>query len=98
MLEFIFSKYQSNTNVSTLPKKKWYTKLLPPFIWIMWYLMGLGLTGILTAISLGELRPYFLAVCNPNMTAINCFDEAGFPLYVTKYTCRGDPGMVREAR
>ena len=67
----------------------------------MWYIMGLCLTGIMTAIlkmSLGELRPYFLAVCNPNMTEINCIDEAGYPLYVTEYTCRGDPGMVREAR
>ena len=67
----------------------------------MWYLMGLSLTGILTAIlkiSMGELRPYFLDVCNPNMTEINCFDEAGFPLYVTEYTCRGDPKMIRESR
>ena len=101
MLEFIFSKCQSNTNVSTRSKKKWYTQLLPPFIWFMWYLMGLGLTSILTdilKISMGELRPHFLAVCNPNMTEIDCIDEAEFPLYVTEYTCRGDPEMVKESR
>ena len=67
----------------------------------MWYLMGLGLTIVINdilKISMGELRPHFLAVCNPNMTEIICVDEAEFPLYVTEYTCRGDPEMVRESR
>ena len=61
LLEFLFSKCQSNTNISSPSKKKWYTRLWPPFIWFMWYLMGLSLTDILTdilKISMGELRPY----------------------------------------
>ena len=44
-------------------------QLLPPFIWFIWYLMGLGVTVVLTDIlkmSMGELRPHFLAVCNPD--------------------------------
>lgn len=75
--------------------------LLKSCIWYCWYLIGLGLTDIITNIikmSTGELRPHFLAVCNPDWSLFNCTDEQGHSVYVTNYTCRGPAGLVREAR
>ena len=63
--------------------------------------MGLGLTGIVIGIvklSVGELRPHFIAVCNPDMSQINCTDQYEMPLYISQYTCLGDKHAIREAR
>ncbi|XP_030062127.1 phospholipid phosphatase 3 [Microcaecilia unicolor] len=44
-------------------------------------------------VSVGRLRPHFLAVCDPDFTEINC--SVG---YVEDYECRGPPSKVMEAR
>ncbi|XP_053549593.1 phospholipid phosphatase 3 isoform X2 [Bombina bombina] len=44
-------------------------------------------------VSIGRLRPHFLAVCDPDFTLINC--TAG---YIENYQCRGLPSKVMEAR
>ncbi|XP_077326613.1 phospholipid phosphatase 3-like [Lithobates pipiens] len=64
-----------------------YRQLLP-------FLFGMSLGQLLTNVaklSVGRLRPYFLAVCQPK--AYNC--TAGF---VENYTCTGDPSAITEAR
>ena len=49
-------------------------------------------------LSVGELRPHFIDVCNPNFSITPCRNMGGSPLYVTNYTCTGEPALVREAR
>ena len=75
---------------------------LARFVWYsMWMLIGLGLTLIVTNVlklSRGELRPNFLDLCDPDFATFNCIDENNLPVYVTNYTCRGDPHLVRDAR
>ncbi|XP_037679923.1 phospholipid phosphatase 1-like [Choloepus didactylus] len=43
--------------------------------------------------TMGHLRPHFLAVCRPDPTSFNC--DSGF---ISNYTCTGDPAEVLEAR
>jgi phosphatidate phosphatase len=66
-----------------------------------WYIIGLSLTSIITSIikiSYGELRPHFIAACNPNFTEINCNDNFGSPQYVSDAECQGSASVVMEAR
>uniref|UniRef100_A0A8C2EJ17 Phospholipid phosphatase 3 n=1 Tax=Cyprinus carpio TaxID=7962 RepID=A0A8C2EJ17_CYPCA len=44
-------------------------------------------------VSVGRMRPHFLAICDPDYSTINC--SLG---YITQYTCRGDFSKVQEAR
>ncbi|CAL8370237.1 unnamed protein product [Boreogadus saida] len=44
-------------------------------------------------VSVGRLRPHFLAVCNPDFSTINC--SLG---YITDYQCQGPESRVQEAR
>ena len=44
-------------------------------------------------VSVGRLRPHFLAVCNPDFSTINC--SLG---YITDYQCQGTDNRVQEAR
>ncbi|XP_039591933.1 phospholipid phosphatase 3 [Polypterus senegalus] len=44
-------------------------------------------------VSVGRLRPHFLAVCDPDFSMFNC--SAG---YIEKYQCRGEESKVQEAR
>ncbi|OEH75359.1 lipid phosphate phosphohydrolase [Cyclospora cayetanensis] len=49
-------------------------------------------------LSIGRLRPHFLAVCQPNWEALTCSDSTG-PILVEKYDCLGtDSEAIREAR
>ena len=75
--------------------------ILKTCLWFYWFLIGIALTDIVTNIIkmyYGELRPHFLAVCNPDWSLINCTNEYGHSVYVTNYTCRGTAPMVRAAR
>nr|XP_004450608.1 phospholipid phosphatase 3-like isoform X1 [Dasypus novemcinctus] len=47
----------------------------------------------ITKMTVGNLRPHFLAVCQPDPTSFNC--DSGF---ISNYTCTGDPADVLEAR
>ena len=72
-----------------------------PITWYLWYLFGLALTVIVTDIlklARGELRPHFLAVCDPDWSLVECTNDFNNYIYVTNYTCRGDPTDVRESR
>ncbi|XP_023650475.1 phospholipid phosphatase 3-like isoform X1 [Paramormyrops kingsleyae] len=44
-------------------------------------------------VSVGRMRPHFLAVCDPDFSLINC--SVG---YVVDYKCRGQESRVQEAR
>ena len=59
---------------------------------------GLSLCALfveITKLCVGSLRPYFLAVCQPNMTITSCTDTE----YVTDYVCTGkDEDLLIDAR
>ncbi|XP_041125635.1 phospholipid phosphatase 3-like [Polyodon spathula] len=44
-------------------------------------------------VSVGRMRPHFLAVCKPDFTKINC--SLG---YIDDYNCLGDESKIQEAR
>ncbi|MBN3321761.1 PLPP3 phosphatase, partial [Atractosteus spatula] len=44
-------------------------------------------------VSVGRMRPHFLAVCEPDFSRINCSDG-----YITDYFCKGEESRVQEAR
>ncbi|XP_053325915.1 phospholipid phosphatase 3 isoform X2 [Spea bombifrons] len=61
-----------------------------------YFLFGCAISQSFTDIakvSIGRLRPHFLAACNPDPSKINC--SLG---YVVDYECRGSLREVREAR
>ena len=66
------------------------------------FIVGIFITLVVTnaiKFSVGELRPHFFAVCQPNFTELACRDSYGYPTYVTNYTCYGqDEDNIREAR
>lgn len=43
--------------------------------------------------TVGRLRPYFITICKPNKTLLNCTQG-----YITEDICTGDPKDVLEAR
>jgi len=49
--------------------------------------------------TIGRLRPHFLAVCQPNITLDTsvCGDPSS-PLYITDFTCLGDPKVEEATR
>ena len=58
------------------------------------------LTTEMAKFKVGRLRPYFLTVCDPNLTDAMCRDEYGYNIFVTpdNYTCNGKEEEVNEAR
>uniref|UniRef100_A0ACB8EMQ7 Uncharacterized protein n=1 Tax=Sphaerodactylus townsendi TaxID=933632 RepID=A0ACB8EMQ7_9SAUR len=54
--------------------------------------VGQSLTNM-AKMSVGRLRPHFLAACRPNFTHLNC--SAG---YIEDYHCTGSPSAEKEAR
>ena len=57
------------------------------------------LTTELAKYNVGRLRPYFLTVCQPDLSKEACLDAYGYQKFVTNYTCHNaDVKMVREAR
>ena len=79
---------------------------LPFWLWKFSFILYALVVGNLVSmvvvyslkLSVGELRPHFLNVCNPDFSIIQCQDTRGSLRYVTNYTCTGDPELVREAR
>ena len=55
------------------------------------------LTTEMAKYKIGRLRPYFLTVCDIDLTDNLCKDEFGYNKFVTEYTCRGDRHHVNEA-
>ena len=44
------------------------------------------------------MRPYFLAVCKPNITAKDCLNEFGTQKFVENYVCKEkDDHILKEA-
>lgn len=73
-----------------------------PYISALYKQVGVFLFGCaisqsftdIAKVSVGRLRPHFLAVCRPDFSTINC--SSG---YITVYTCQeGDSKVVQEAR
>ena len=59
------------------------------------------LTTEMAKFKVGRLRPYFLTVCAPDLSdpgPTECKDKDDYYIFVTNYTCTGDPEEVREAR
>ena len=68
---------------------------------LRWYFIGLLSTLILTDTSkvvVGRLRPNFIDVCKPDFSKFNCTDVFDNPVYVTDYTCTGDPELIPDTR
>ena len=56
------------------------------------------LTSETTKITVTSLRPYFLAVCKPNITAKDCLNEFGTQKFVENYVCKEkDDHILKEA-
>ena len=85
-----------------LSKCQFSSSILLPVMWYSWYIFGLGLlysSVEYMKLFTGELRPYFIPVCNPNFSLVNCTQGSQrYPVYVTDYECRGDPKEVVESR
>merc|ERR1712141_875841 len=56
------------------------------------------LTTELAKYKIGRLRPYFLTVCDIDLTDDLCKDANGYTKFVMEYECTGDEKLVREAR
>ena len=57
---------------------------------------GALITNLFTELgkaTVGGLRPYFITICKPNITLLNCSQG-----YITEDVCTGDPKDVLEAR
>ncbi|XP_024085760.1 putative phosphatidate phosphatase [Cimex lectularius] len=54
-----------------------------------------AIIGDLMKLTTGELRPYFIEVCMPNVT---CSDPSISSHFINDYACHGDPANVRDAR
>lgn len=86
------------SNIWKILKSPWVLRMLNL---LKCYLTGVSVTLIVTEcgkISIGRLRPHFLDVCKPNFTLINCTDVGGYPVYVDKFECFGDPNLINDAR
>ncbi|XP_022101951.1 phospholipid phosphatase 2-like [Acanthaster planci] len=59
----------------------------------------LSLTNCLKYV-IGRLRPHFLTVCQPNLTALPCLDADGYQTYMQDIQCnpRADPYYLLDAR
>lgn len=62
------------------------------------FMFGFGalITNLFTDMgkaTVGRLRPYFISICKPNKTLLNCSQG-----YITEDICTGDPKDVLEAR
>ncbi|XP_004869690.1 phospholipid phosphatase 3 isoform X2 [Heterocephalus glaber] len=60
------------------------------------FLFGCAISQSFTDIakvSIGRLRPYFLSICDPDISQINCSQG-----YIQNYQCRGPDNKVQEAR
>ena len=70
------------------------------------FAFGLAMVLLLTEIgkrTVGRLRPHFLAVCKPNLAAIDCVETtASGSIYKAIYTggsfCTGEKDEIEEAR
>ncbi len=70
------------------------------------FLLGAAMCLLLTEIgkrTVGRLRPYFLSVCKPEFTTIDCVETtASGSIYKSIYTggnfCTGDKNEIKEAR
>ena len=72
------------------------------------FVLGITLTLVLTEIGklwIGRLRPYFIAVCNPDFSKVVCSTDRGRPgdvfynfIDTSGNFCRGDENEVKQAR
>ncbi|XP_073449993.1 phospholipid phosphatase 3 isoform X1 [Aquarana catesbeiana] len=82
-------------------KERSYSFIQNPYVAALYKQVGCFIFGCaisqsftdIAKVSIGRLRPHFLAVCNPDFTKINC--SLG---YIQEYTCTGLPNKVMEAR
>ncbi|KAJ7386589.1 hypothetical protein OS493_008737 [Desmophyllum pertusum] len=77
----------------TLKPSPWQRRTL-----FLLFMFGFGalITNLFTdmgKVTVGRLRPYFLTICKPNATLLNCSQG-----YVMEDICTGDPKEVLEAR
>lgn len=82
-------------------KERSYSFIQNPYVAALYKQVGCFIFGCaisqsftdIAKVSIGRLRPHFLAVCNPDFTKINC--SLG---YIQDYECRGLSNKVMEAR
>lgn len=88
-------------------QEKWHCLSRIPIVVIELYRMlgyffigalGALLTTEMAKYKIGRLRPYFLTVCDIELTSQLCKDENNYDKFVTEYNCTGDEYEVREAR
>ena len=113
VLEHFIYKYAHLRLQTQLPSTPFHVKLnciyreikIPYGLWktmltLYAFIVGIFITLIVTnaiKFSVGELRPHFFSVCQPNFTELACRDSNGYSAYVTNYTCYGTDD-IREAR
>ncbi|XP_072275444.1 phospholipid phosphatase 3 isoform X2 [Pyxicephalus adspersus] len=82
-------------------KERSYSFIQNPYVSALYKQVGCFIFGCaisqsftdIAKVSIGRLRPHFLAVCDPDFTKINC--SLG---YIQDYECRGPRSKVMEAR
>jgi phosphatidate phosphatase len=85
---------------------KFATYLICVFHAVSLFVLGVATTMLITEIGkrwIGRPRPYFLSVCNPDITSLNCTMATGLgkihlPIYTGDGFCQGDSNAVKEAR
>ncbi|CAL4086387.1 unnamed protein product, partial [Meganyctiphanes norvegica] len=62
---------------------------------IFWFVF---IIDLLIKLSVGELRPNFIAVCKPNWSEINCTDSNGNMQYIPHIPCTETSWTLQKAR
>ncbi|KAM5148403.1 phospholipid phosphatase 3 isoform 2-T2 [Mantella aurantiaca] len=83
-------------------KERSYSFIQNPYVSALYKQVGCFIFGCaisqsftdIAKVSIGRLRPHFLAVCDPDPTTINC----SVGVYIQDYQCRGLENKVTEAR
>jgi len=94
LLRYLIARHCGNTDREKNQLKKWILRVMNN---ILLAFTGLGICVIIVGIAknmVGELRPHFIAACEPDYSKFNCSDG-----YITFDVCKQtDKNIVNEAR
>ena len=89
------------THLSPAPFKRMPWLFIELYRILGYFILGALFTLLTTEMAkfkIGRLRPYFLTVCNPDLTDAMCKDAYGYNIFVEpgNYTCRGEADATEE--